>query len=180
MSLERRWLENVARTEVIEAAGIQPWTELPVWVPPGGEYDGLHDGNVSAALAAGLSCRPVTETIADTWAWIQAEGYPQIFARHAACAAATRAGLTAMGFRLMADPKFASNTVTSAWLPEGVEWSTFTKANQDKAAEIISSVVVMTSARREPAAGGPASCGSSCEGSMTPGCADSAACTCGP
>ena len=33
--------------EVIEAAGIQPWTELPVWVPPGGEYDGLHDGNVS-------------------------------------------------------------------------------------------------------------------------------------
>jgi hypothetical protein len=63
--------------EVIEAAGIQPWTELPVWVPPGGEYDGLHDGNVSAALAAGLSCRPVAETIADTWAWIQAEGYPE-------------------------------------------------------------------------------------------------------
>ena len=63
--------------EVIEAAGIQPWTELPVWVPPGGEYDGLHDGNVSAALAAGLTCRPVAETIADTWAWIQAEGYPE-------------------------------------------------------------------------------------------------------
>jgi aspartate aminotransferase-like enzyme len=63
---------------------------------------------------------------------IQAEGYPHIFARHAACAAATRAGLTAMGFRLMADPSFASNTVTSAWLPDGVEWSTFTKANRAK------------------------------------------------
>src|SRR3954463_2552029 len=57
---------------------------------------------------------------------IEAEGYPQIFARHVACAEATRAGLKAMGFRLMADPAFASNTVTSAWLPEGVEWSTFT------------------------------------------------------
>jgi hypothetical protein len=32
---------------------------------------------VSAALAAGLSCRPVEETIADTWAWIRAEGYPE-------------------------------------------------------------------------------------------------------
>lgn len=63
---------------------------------------------------------------------IEAEGYPQIFARHAACAAATRAGLTALGFRLMADPQFASNTVTSAWLPDGVEWSTFTKANRAK------------------------------------------------
>ena len=63
---------------------------------------------------------------------ITAEGYPQIFARHAACAAATRAGLQAMGFRLMADPAFASNTVTSAWLPDGVEWSTFSKANRAK------------------------------------------------
>ncbi len=59
---------------------------------------------------------------------IEAEGYPQIFARHVACAEATRAGLKALGFRLMADPAFASNTVTSAWLPDGVEWSTFTKA----------------------------------------------------
>ncbi len=62
--------------EVIEAAGIEPWTELPVWVPPTGEYTGLHNGDVSAACAAGLRCRPVAETIADTWRWLQAEGYP--------------------------------------------------------------------------------------------------------
>jgi 2'-hydroxyisoflavone reductase len=62
--------------EVIEAAGIEPWTELPVWVPPDGEYAGLHDSDVTAAYAAGLSCRPVTETVADTWRWLQAEGYP--------------------------------------------------------------------------------------------------------
>ena len=62
--------------EVIEAAGIQPWTELPVWVPPTGEYVGLHDSDVSAAYAAGLTCRPVGETVADTWRWLQDEGDP--------------------------------------------------------------------------------------------------------
>ncbi len=62
--------------EVIEAAGIEAWTELPIWVPPTGEAAGLHDGNVTAAYAAGLTCRPVAETIAATWQWIQAEGYP--------------------------------------------------------------------------------------------------------
>jgi 2'-hydroxyisoflavone reductase len=63
--------------EVIEAAGIQPWTELPIWLPPTDEYAGMHDGDVSAAYAAGLTCRPMTETIADTWRWLQEEGDPQ-------------------------------------------------------------------------------------------------------
>ncbi len=58
---------------------------------------------------------------------IAAEGYEAIFVRHAAVAAATRAGLSAMGFRLFADPAHASNTVTSAHVPEGVEWSAVSK-----------------------------------------------------
>jgi nucleoside-diphosphate-sugar epimerase len=62
--------------EVIEAARIAPWTELPIWVPPDGEYAGMHDGDVSAAYAAGLACRPVEQTVADTWRWLQDEGYP--------------------------------------------------------------------------------------------------------
>jgi len=64
--------------EVIEAAGLEPWTELPIWVPPGGEAAGLHNGDVSTAYAAGLTCRPVTETVADTWRWLQAEGDPPV------------------------------------------------------------------------------------------------------
>jgi nucleoside-diphosphate-sugar epimerase len=64
--------------EVIEAAGLEPWTQLPVWVPPTGEYTGLHNGDVSAAYAEGLRCRPVAETVADTWRWLQAEGYPPV------------------------------------------------------------------------------------------------------
>ena len=59
---------------------------------------------------------------------IEAEGYPAIHARHAACGAAARTGLSAMGFGLFADPAHASNTVTSAHLPEGAEWSALSKA----------------------------------------------------
>lgn len=62
--------------EVIADAGVSPWTELPIWVPRDAEYDGLHSGDVSAAFAAGLACRPVRETVADTWAWLLAEGDP--------------------------------------------------------------------------------------------------------
>jgi len=58
---------------------------------------------------------------------IEAEGYEHIFLRHAACAAAARAGLTALGFRLFADPAHASNTVTSAYVPDGVDWSVVSK-----------------------------------------------------
>jgi hypothetical protein len=31
----------------------------------------LHDCDVSAAVAAGLTCRPIEATVADTWAWMQ-------------------------------------------------------------------------------------------------------------
>jgi nucleoside-diphosphate-sugar epimerase len=64
--------------EAIEAAGIQPWIELPVWVPPVGEDAAIHDGDVSAIFAAGLMCRPVTQTVADTWRWLQDEGDPPV------------------------------------------------------------------------------------------------------
>lgn len=59
---------------------------------------------------------------------IEAEGFPAIHARHAACGAAARAGLAAMGFRLFADAAHASDTVTSAHLPEGTEWSALSRA----------------------------------------------------
>jgi aspartate aminotransferase-like enzyme len=58
---------------------------------------------------------------------MQAEGPEAIYARHAACGAASRAGLTAMGFELFADPAHASDTVTSAHVPEGVDWSALNK-----------------------------------------------------
>jgi 2'-hydroxyisoflavone reductase len=64
--------------EVIEEAGIGPWVELPIWLPDNAEFGGLSNGDVSAAYNAGLTCRPVQETVADTWAWLQAEGDPHL------------------------------------------------------------------------------------------------------
>ncbi len=59
---------------------------------------------------------------------MQAEGQDGIFARHEACAAASRAGLDALGFELFADPRFASKTVTAAKLPDGHDWKQFNAA----------------------------------------------------
>ena len=59
---------------------------------------------------------------------MNAEGAASIFARHEACAAASRAGLQALGFELFADERFASRTVTAVKLPEGHDWKTFNGA----------------------------------------------------
>ncbi|MFB7462989.1 NAD-dependent epimerase/dehydratase family protein [Streptomyces sp. NPDC056224] len=67
---ELRWTDPAALLE----AGVQPWTELPVWIPEGEAHGHMHGGDVSKALAAGLKCRPVEETVADTWAWLQSLG----------------------------------------------------------------------------------------------------------
>jgi len=58
-------------------------------------------------------------------ALMEAETLPEIWKRHAAVGAATRAGLTALGFKLLADPAYASDAVTGAWIPEELEWKTF-------------------------------------------------------
>ncbi|MGW0364048.1 NAD-dependent epimerase/dehydratase family protein [Streptomyces sp. NPDC002990] len=67
---ELRWTDPAR----IEEAGVQPWTELPVWLPQGELHDFMYGGEVSKALGAGLECRPVEETVADTWAWLQELG----------------------------------------------------------------------------------------------------------
>jgi aspartate aminotransferase-like enzyme len=59
---------------------------------------------------------------------MQAEGADSVFARHEACAAATRAGLEALGFELFADARHASRTVTCVRLAEGVEWKALNTA----------------------------------------------------
>jgi nucleoside-diphosphate-sugar epimerase len=58
-----RWTDP----DTILAAGIQPWTELPIWLPPNYSSD-MH---VTRALDAGLRLRPLADTLADTWTWLQ-------------------------------------------------------------------------------------------------------------
>ena len=69
---ELRW----TAPETILAAGIEPWTDLPIWLPPGELHDTMHKGDVAKAIGAGLRCRPVTDTVADTWHWLQELGGP--------------------------------------------------------------------------------------------------------
>lgn len=66
------WVDEAA----LAAAGAEPWTHLPCWVPEAGEYAGFMESDSSLAAATGLRCRAVTETVADTWAWLRAEGLP--------------------------------------------------------------------------------------------------------
>ncbi|HEY0697489.1 MAG TPA: reductase, partial [Micromonospora sp.] len=65
-----RWTDP----EPILAAGVLPWNDLPIWVPEGHEFRWLHHADVSRAYAAGLRCRPVAETVADTWHWLREVG----------------------------------------------------------------------------------------------------------
>ena len=69
-SADLRWTDP----DRILAADIAPWTDLPIWLPPGELYDTLHAADVSKAVAANLRCRPITETVADTWAWLRGLG----------------------------------------------------------------------------------------------------------
>lgn len=64
-----RW----ASAHEIAAAGLEPWTDLPMWLPPGHAFEGLMGMDVERAHAAGLRCRPIAETVADTWAWMRSE-----------------------------------------------------------------------------------------------------------
>ncbi|MCL7423597.1 SDR family oxidoreductase [Streptomyces sp. YS415] len=61
--------------EPILEAGIEPWVQLPVWVPPDSDmHAALHAADVSRAVTTGLRCRPVEETVADTWSWLGSLG----------------------------------------------------------------------------------------------------------
>lgn len=65
-----RWTDP----ERILAAGVVPWNDLPVWVPRGHEFRWLQERGVEKAYASGLTCRPVAETVADTWRWLRQVG----------------------------------------------------------------------------------------------------------
>lgn len=56
---------------LVEQGGVREWTELPLWRHGAGE----RKVSVDRALAAGLRCRPLPVTIADTWRWLKRNGW---------------------------------------------------------------------------------------------------------
>jgi len=60
-----RW----ASAEAIERCGLKPWIDLPLWMHPCGEHAAFALTETRAAQAAGLTLRPLAQTVADTLAW---------------------------------------------------------------------------------------------------------------
>lgn len=59
--------------EFLEAQGVKAWSDMPVWIAPVGEYAGFGRTRVNRAIAAGLTHRPIDDTVRDTLAWWRAQ-----------------------------------------------------------------------------------------------------------
>jgi 2'-hydroxyisoflavone reductase len=64
------WVDD----EFLVEHGVEEWTELPVWTTCGPQTAAVWLPSSEKALAAGLRCRPVTETVQDTWDWVASRG----------------------------------------------------------------------------------------------------------
>ncbi|MHC4128736.1 MAG: NAD-dependent epimerase/dehydratase family protein [Planctomycetota bacterium] len=58
--------------DFLEEQGIQPWSDMPLWIPPRQGYEGFHRVNIDKAIEAGLRFRPLAETVRDTLEWYHA------------------------------------------------------------------------------------------------------------
>jgi 2'-hydroxyisoflavone reductase len=69
---ELAWLAD----DHLLAAGVQPWTELPLWIPEADpEHGGLLLADNRRAVAAGLTFRSVADTVEATLEWDRVEGH---------------------------------------------------------------------------------------------------------
>jgi nucleoside-diphosphate-sugar epimerase len=63
--------------EQLTAASVDPWVELPLWIPAA-EFPGPWTIGTERAQASGLRCRPIAETVADVWAWLRDGGEAEL------------------------------------------------------------------------------------------------------
>jgi aspartate aminotransferase-like enzyme len=68
---------------------------------------------------------------------MRAEGLEQLFARHQRLAQFTREGLADLDVRLLADPRFASPTVTTAYVPDGVDARALLRSLEERHAVVL-------------------------------------------
>ena len=57
--------------EFLKQHKVEPWSDMPTWIPDDEEGLGFSRIDVSKAIAAGLKFRPLEETVRDTLAWAQ-------------------------------------------------------------------------------------------------------------
>jgi 2'-hydroxyisoflavone reductase len=64
-----RWVPD----SVLLEAGVEPWMELPMWVPDIPELAGTWEVSGDRALRTGMRYRPLGDTVHDTWTWLRQE-----------------------------------------------------------------------------------------------------------
>lgn len=62
---------NWVSVEFLNQNKVEPWSDMPTWVPDDEEGVGFSRVNVSKAINAGLKFRPLQETVRDTLEWAQ-------------------------------------------------------------------------------------------------------------
>ncbi len=62
---------NWAPAEFLAEQGINPWSDMPVWIPSEGEYAGFARRSNARAIDAGLTFRPFADTVEATLAWFR-------------------------------------------------------------------------------------------------------------
>jgi len=58
-----------AETAFLEEQGVGPWRDLPCWLPGDGDTAGFGKRSLARATGAGLTYRPLSDTLRDTLAW---------------------------------------------------------------------------------------------------------------
>jgi 2'-hydroxyisoflavone reductase len=58
-------------TKFLEEQKVQPWSDMPVWIPSGPDTAGASRRSIARALAAGLTFRSLAQTTMDTLAWFR-------------------------------------------------------------------------------------------------------------
>jgi 2'-hydroxyisoflavone reductase len=53
----------------LEKEKVEPWSDMPVWIPSGTPDSGMSQVSIARAVAAGLRFRPLAETARDTLSW---------------------------------------------------------------------------------------------------------------
>jgi len=69
---ELRWIPD----DKLEEAGVEPWTELPLWLPE--RFAGTWRIGTERAEAAGLRCRAISETVDDIASWLNNGGEAEL------------------------------------------------------------------------------------------------------
>src|SRR3954453_262674 len=67
-----RWIHD----DKLEAAGVEPWMELPLWLPE--RFAGTWSIGTAKAQAAGLRTRPVQETVDAIATWLESGGEAEL------------------------------------------------------------------------------------------------------